>query len=124
MRPRLNLELMSFTFGQRDIAAGGILSPPACSAIAVDNSLWSAARHVMAFDCEGAFRSCLVRLAIDESLAILHGRTTSGHRQVYLTPVANKGDLAGSLTAVSVELIESASLCEEKQPRIEDNATQ
>jgi DNA-directed RNA polymerase specialized sigma24 family protein len=42
--------------------------------IAVENCLLAASRHVRAFDCEGAFRSWLVRLAIDEALAILHGR--------------------------------------------------
>ena len=42
--------------------------------IAVENCLVSAARHFTTFDDEGAFRSWLVRLALDESLAILHGR--------------------------------------------------
>lgn len=104
--------------------ADRVLGNPDRAAIAVDNCLCSTARHIMAFDCEGAFRSWLVRLAIDESLAILNGRTISGHPQVYPTPVGNKGDLIGSLTAVSVELIESSLSCEEIHPRIEDNATQ
>jgi DNA-directed RNA polymerase specialized sigma24 family protein len=55
--------------------ADRVLGDPDRAAIAVDNCLYSAAQHVAAFDCEGAFRSWLVRLAIDESLAILHGRT-------------------------------------------------
>ena len=42
--------------------------------IAAENCLRSAARHAATFDHEGAFRSWLVRLALDESLAILHGR--------------------------------------------------
>ena len=47
--------------------------------IAVENCLFSAARHVPTFDHEGAFRSWLVRLALDESLAILHGRKMFEH---------------------------------------------
>jgi DNA-directed RNA polymerase specialized sigma24 family protein len=48
--------------------------------IAVENCLVSAARHVTTFDDEGAFRNWLVRLALDESLAILHGRIMPEHR--------------------------------------------
>jgi DNA-directed RNA polymerase specialized sigma24 family protein len=48
--------------------------------IAVENCLYSASRRARAFDCEGAFRSWLVRLAIDEALAILHGRNTPERR--------------------------------------------
>ena len=60
--------------------ADRVLGDPDRAAIAVDNCLYSAAQHVAAFDCEGDFRSWLVRLAIDEALAILHG-TTSEHRK-------------------------------------------
>ena len=38
--------------------------------IAVENCLLAAFRDVRAFECEGAFRSWLVRSAIDEALAI------------------------------------------------------
>ena len=48
--------------------------------IAVENCLLSAARHVTTFDDEGAFRNWLVRLALDESLASLHGRKMPEHR--------------------------------------------
>ena len=48
--------------------------------IAVENCLLSAARHVTTFDDEGTFRNWLVRLALDESLAILHGREMPEHR--------------------------------------------
>jgi len=48
--------------------------------IAAENCLRSAARHAATFDHEGAFRSWLVRLALDESLAILHGRKTPEHQ--------------------------------------------
>jgi len=49
--------------------------------IAVENCLRAALRHGGAFDCEGAFRSWLVRIAIDEALAILHGRSIPEHRR-------------------------------------------
>jgi DNA-directed RNA polymerase specialized sigma24 family protein len=48
--------------------------------IAVEKCLYSAAQHVTAFDREGAFRSWLVRLTIDEALAILHGSRVLEHR--------------------------------------------
>ena len=51
-----------------------VLGNPDRADVAVENCLFSAARHLMEFDCEGAFRSWLVRLAIDEALEILHGR--------------------------------------------------
>lgn len=47
--------------------------------IAVENSLFAAYRQVRTFDCEGAFRSWLVRIAIDEALAILHRRSIPKH---------------------------------------------
>ena len=57
-----------------------VLGKPDAAVIAVENCLCSAARRVPGFDHEGAFRSWLVRLALDESLAILHGRRMPGHR--------------------------------------------
>lgn len=48
--------------------------------IAVENCLFSAARHAATFDHEGAFRNWLVRLALEASLAILHGREVPEHR--------------------------------------------
>jgi len=56
-----------------------VLGNPDRAAIAVENCLFSASRHAPAFGCEGAFRSWLVRLAIDEALAILHGRSIPEH---------------------------------------------
>jgi DNA-directed RNA polymerase specialized sigma24 family protein len=53
-----------------------VLGNPDKAAIAVDNCLYGAARHVTTFNCEGAFRSWLVRLVIDEALMICHGMTT------------------------------------------------
>jgi len=60
-----------------------VLGNPNKAAIAVDNCLYGAAQHVTASDCEGAFRSWLVRLLIEEALMILHGRTTSGTSRVW-----------------------------------------
>ena len=57
-----------------------VLGNPERADIAVHNCLYSASRHATAFDCEGAFRSWLVRIAIDEALAILHGRNVPEHR--------------------------------------------
>jgi len=48
--------------------------------IAVENCLRSAALHSATFDHESAFRSWLVRLALDESVAILHGRKMPEHQ--------------------------------------------
>jgi DNA-directed RNA polymerase specialized sigma24 family protein len=50
----------------------GVLGNPDRADIAVEKCLFSASHRVTAFDCEGAFRSWLVRIAIDEALAILH----------------------------------------------------
>jgi DNA-directed RNA polymerase specialized sigma24 family protein len=58
-----------------------VLGNPDRAAFAVDNCLHSASRHVTAFDCEGAFRSWLVRIAIDEALAILHGSNITEDRR-------------------------------------------
>jgi len=60
--------------------ADRVLGNPDKAVIAVENCLNSAAQKVTAFDREGAFRSWLVRLAIDEALAILHGRRVLAHR--------------------------------------------
>jgi DNA-directed RNA polymerase specialized sigma24 family protein len=58
-----------------------VLGNPDQADIAVENCLFSASHRVTAFDCEGAFRSWLVRLAIDEALAILHGSSIPEHRR-------------------------------------------
>jgi DNA-directed RNA polymerase specialized sigma24 family protein len=58
-----------------------VLGNPDRADIAVENCLFSASHHVPEFDCEGAFRSWLVRLAIDEALAILHGRSIPDDRR-------------------------------------------
>jgi DNA-directed RNA polymerase specialized sigma24 family protein len=56
-----------------------VLGNPDRADIAVENCLFSASNRATAFDCEGAFRSWLVRLAIDEALAILHGSSIPEH---------------------------------------------
>ena len=56
--------------------ADRVLDSAERAAIAVENCLFSASQHAPAFDCEGAFRSWLVRIAIDEALAIRHGRSS------------------------------------------------
>jgi len=61
--------------------ADRVLGNPDGAVIAVDNCLYLATQHVTAFDREGAFRSWLIRLAIDEALAILHGRRALDHRR-------------------------------------------
>jgi DNA-directed RNA polymerase specialized sigma24 family protein len=58
-----------------------VLGNPDRAHIAVRNCLFSASNRVTAFDCEGAFRSWLVRIAIDEALAILHGRSIREDRR-------------------------------------------
>jgi DNA-directed RNA polymerase specialized sigma24 family protein len=63
-----------------NFVADRVLDNPDRAAIAVENCLLSASRRVPAFDCEGTFRSWLVRLAIDEALAILHGRNVPEYR--------------------------------------------
>jgi hypothetical protein len=62
--------------------------------IAVESCLLAPFRDVRAFECGGAFRSWLVRSAIDEALAIIHGRPIHGHgptgscaRQDNVTPL-------------------------------------
>ena len=57
-----------------------VLGNPDRAFVAVENCLFSAARQVATFDHEGAFRNWLVRLALDESLAILHGRKMPKHQ--------------------------------------------
>ena len=58
-----------------------VLGNPERADIAVENCLFSASHRVTAFDCEGALRSWLVRIAIDQALAILHGRSIREHRR-------------------------------------------
>jgi len=48
--------------------------------LAVENCLFSAAHQAATFDHEDDFRGWLVRLALDESLALLHGRKMAGYR--------------------------------------------
>jgi hypothetical protein len=62
------------------IVADGVLGNPDKAVVAVETCLYLAARYVPAFDHEGAYRSWLVRLALDEALAILHGRRLLEHR--------------------------------------------
>jgi DNA-directed RNA polymerase specialized sigma24 family protein len=69
-----------------------VLGNPERAVIAVEDCLFSAAGHVTTFDHEGAFRSWLVRLALDESLAILHGRKMPEHR--------HEDDIEGIRTAL------------------------
>jgi len=57
-----------------------VIGDPDRAVVVVENCLLPAARDVTTFDDEGAFRNWLVRLALDESLAILHGRRMPGHR--------------------------------------------
>jgi len=61
--------------------ADRVLGNPDRAAIAVENCLFWASRHFARFDDEGDFRSWLVRLALEESLAILHGRNMPEHRR-------------------------------------------
>jgi len=58
-----------------------VLGNPDRADMAVENCLFSASHCVTVFDCEGAFRSWLVRIAIDEALAILHGSSILEHRR-------------------------------------------
>jgi Sigma-70 region 2 len=58
-----------------------VLGNPDRADIAVENCLFSASHRVTVFDCEGAFRSWLVRIAIDEALAILHGKNIPEYRR-------------------------------------------
>jgi DNA-directed RNA polymerase specialized sigma24 family protein len=62
-----------------------VLGDPDRADIAVKNCLFAASHRVTAFDCEGAFRSWLVRIAVDQALAILHGRTIREHRRDLMT---------------------------------------
>jgi DNA-directed RNA polymerase specialized sigma24 family protein len=61
--------------------ADRVLGNPDRAVIAVENCLLWASRHFTTFDHEGDFRSWLVRLALDESLAILHGRKMPEQRR-------------------------------------------
>ena len=51
------------------------------AALAVENCLYSASHRATQFDCEGAFRSWLVRLAIDEALGIFYGESIAQRRR-------------------------------------------
>jgi DNA-directed RNA polymerase specialized sigma24 family protein len=58
-----------------------VLGNPDRADIAVGKCLFSASHRVTEFDCEGAFRNWLVRLAMDEALAILHARSIPEYRR-------------------------------------------
>jgi DNA-directed RNA polymerase specialized sigma24 family protein len=49
--------------------------------LAVENCLFSASLHAPSFDCEGPFRGWLVRMALDEALAMLHRRSIPERRR-------------------------------------------
>jgi DNA-directed RNA polymerase specialized sigma24 family protein len=61
--------------------ADRVLGNPDRAVIAVENCLFWASRHFARFDDEGEFRNWLVRLALEESLAIFHGRNMPEHRR-------------------------------------------
>ena len=67
--------------GLLHFVANRVLSNPDKADIAVENSLLAAVRLLKPFDTEGAFRRWLVRIAIDEALAILHGRSVPAHER-------------------------------------------
>ena len=103
MRPKLNLNLQlhgaatvwncstekSRSFyvrasryrGLLHFVAYRVLGNPDKADIAVENCLLVAFRHFRTFDCDGAFRRWLVRIAMDEALAILHGRSVPAHQR-------------------------------------------
>jgi DNA-directed RNA polymerase specialized sigma24 family protein len=60
--------------GLLHFVAHRVLGNSARADIAVQNCLYLASRDHKTFDSEGAFRGWLVRIAIDEALASLHGR--------------------------------------------------
>lgn len=51
-----------------------ILGGPEQAKDAIENCWWTASRHPPRFQYEGAFRGWLLRVLMDESLAILHHR--------------------------------------------------
>lgn len=57
--------------GSLHFTAGRILSGPEGAALAVQNCWLTASRNPPTFDREGAFRSWLLRILIDEASAIL-----------------------------------------------------
>ncbi len=94
-----------------------VLGNPDRADIAVENCLLSASHFVMAFDCEGAFRSWLVRIAIDQALAILHGRSIREHRRDWslqeqdsVALIAMKCNSRSSSAAPAVEAIAGVDL--------------
>src|SRR5260370_4825962 len=70
--------------------ADRVLGNPDRAAIAVENCLLWASHHFARFDDGGEFRNWLVRLALQESLAILHRRNMPEHR---------RGNEAGEITS-------------------------
>lgn len=67
--------------GLLHFVANRVLGNPDKADIAVENCLLAAVRLLKPFDTEGAFRRWLVRIAIDEALAILHGRSVPAHQR-------------------------------------------
>lgn len=57
--------------------AGRILGSPEEAALAVQNCWLTASRNPRIFDCEGEFRSWLLRVLIDEALLILYHQARS-----------------------------------------------
>src|SRR5258708_38665167 len=60
--------------------ADRVLGNPDRAAIAVENCLLWASHHFARFDDGGEFRNWLVRLSVEEFLAILHRRNIPEHR--------------------------------------------
>lgn len=52
---------------------------------AVDRCLFAISRSAPSFDNEGAFRSWLIRLLIDEALLVLHDRAGYHHPRIRMT---------------------------------------
>jgi DNA-directed RNA polymerase specialized sigma24 family protein len=61
---------------------------------AVENCLLAATRNPPTFDCEGAFRSWLLRILIDEALQILHQERSASTS--FLEPVCGDSKHYGS----------------------------
>jgi len=103
--------------GLLHLVAYRVLGNPDRADLAVENCLFSASHSVTTFDCEGAFRSWLVRIAIDQALAILHGRSIREHRrdrslqeQESDASIAMKCNLRFSSVAPAVEAIARVDL--------------
>lgn len=96
-----------------------VLGNPDRADIVVENCLFSAAHRVTALDCEGAFRSRLVRMVIDQALVILHGRSIPEHRRDWslqeqdsVALIGMKGNSRFNSVAPAVEAIARVDLCD------------